>query len=241
MEGERALVRGEFHDLDDSAPMSEEQLKKLIEHIDRIRELAKGGQKKPGEPDRSTRAWLDARNKDEALVAAARRRLVEYGLPEERLARFPVDQVLLLDEWREFEVRRDEAMKWMNLPTWQAQETLDRMIKTGPSSDVASPGEALFTGLVPALYKVRLAQGRLEQRIALLRAVEALRLYAAEHDGKLPAKLSDVPVPLPPDPFTGKPFRYELDGPTAHLRGSPPAGQEKTPAYNLHYEVTIQK
>jgi hypothetical protein len=241
MEGERVLVRGEFHDLDDSAPMSEEQLQKLIVHIDKVREVAKGEQKKPGEPDQSTRAWLDARNNDEALVAAARRRLVEYGLPEERLARFPVDQVLLLDEWREFEVRRDEAMKLMNLPTWQAQETLERMTKTGPSSDVASPGEALFTGLVPALYKVRLAQGRLEQRIALLRAVEALRLYAAEHDGKLPAKLSDVPVPLPPDPFTGKPFRYELDGTTGHLRGSPPAGQEKIPAYNVHYEVTIQK
>ena len=38
---------------------------------------------------------------------------------------------------------------------------------------------------------VRRAQGRLDQRIALLRHVEALRLYAAEHDGTLPAKLSD--------------------------------------------------
>jgi hypothetical protein len=241
MEGERVLMRGEFNDLDDSAPMSEEQIKKLLVHIDRVRELAKGEQKKPDQKDQSTRAWLDARNKDEKLVGDARRRLVEYGLPEERLARFPVDQVLLLDQWREFEISRDEAMKLMNLPTWQILETLGQMDKADRARGAASPGEELFTGLVPALYKVRLAQGRLEQRISLLRAAEALRLYAAAHDGQLPEKLSDVPVPLPPDPVTGKPFRYERDGATAHLRGTPPPGQEKIPVYNVHYEVTIRK
>ena len=70
---------------------------------------------------------------------------------------------------------------------------------------------------------------RLDQRIALLRHVEALRLYAAEHDGTLPAKLSEVSVPLPDDPFTGKPFRYEVTGNTAHLRGSSAAGRGKEP------------
>jgi hypothetical protein len=48
-------------------------------------------------------------------------------------------------------------------------------------------------------------------------------------------------VPLPVDPFTGKPFRYEVTGNTAHLRGTPPSGEEKVPAYNIHYAVTLQK
>ena len=43
------------------------------------------------------------------------------------------------------------------------------------------------------------------------------------------------------DPFTGKPFRYEVNGATAHFRGSPPPGEEKTPFYNVHYEITIGK
>jgi hypothetical protein len=77
--------------------------------------------------------------------------------------------------------------------------------------------------------------------VALLRHVEALRLYAAAHGGALPRQLSDVGVPLPPDPFTGQPFRYELDGPTAHLRGCPPPGDEKNPAYNIHYVITVRK
>src|SRR5262249_21349634 len=34
MEGERVVIRGEFKDLDDTAPMNEAQIKKLVEHID---------------------------------------------------------------------------------------------------------------------------------------------------------------------------------------------------------------
>ena len=34
--------------------------------------------------------------------------------------RFPADQVLLLDEKREYEVRRDDIFKLINLPMWQA-------------------------------------------------------------------------------------------------------------------------
>jgi hypothetical protein len=237
MEGERMLMRGQFRDLDDSAPMSEEQIKKLMTMLDNVRAVAQIEQK-PAEPDRSTRAFVAARTKDEKLLSAARRRLVEVGLPEERVARFPAEQVILLDEYREYEVRRDEFAKLLNLPTWQIMETL-----AAQQSEIRSLNrdESLFLLLVPALYKVRQAQGRLEQRIALLRHVEALRMYAAEHGGKLPEKLTDCPVPLPEDPFTGKPFRYEVTGNTAHLRGTPPHGEEKNPALNVHYEVTIQK
>ena len=74
-----------------------------------------------------------------------------------------------------------------------------------------------------------------------LRHVEALRLYAAEHDGALPRNCPTFSVPLPDDPFTGKPFRYEVTGNTAHLRGTPPCGEEKNPSFNIHYEVTLQK
>jgi hypothetical protein len=53
--------------------------------------------------------------------------------------------------------------------------------------------------------------------------------------------LSKISVPLPDDPFTGGPFRYDVDGATAHLRGSPPRGEEKNPEINAHYEVTLLK
>jgi hypothetical protein len=81
----------------------------------------------------------------------------------------------------------------------------------------------------------------MEQRFAMLRHVEALRMYAAEHGGALPTTLSAVSTPLPDDPMTGKQFAYVVVGETAHLRGAPPAGQESVAAFNLHYEITVQK
>jgi hypothetical protein len=166
-------------------------------------------------------------------MAAARKRLIEWGIPAERLARFPAEQVLLLDEKLLYEIDRDDGFKYWNLPTWKA---LDAMNKVPPP-----PKDRLFRGLLSALNKVRTAQGRLEQRIALLRHVEALRMYAADHGGKLPATLDEIDLPLPVDPFTGKPFRYELKDDTAQLRGTPPKGYEDVSVYNLHYEITIRK
>jgi hypothetical protein len=92
----------------------------------------------------------------------------------------------------------------------------------------------LITPLMIGHTNVKRAQARLDQRIALLRCVEALRIYAAENDGKLPANLDDIPLPLPVDPATGKLFTYKVEGKTAHLHGEP-LGVE------VRYEVTIGK
>lgn len=128
-------------------------------------------------------------------MKAARRRLVESGSDEQLVARFPAEQALLLDEKRACEMRHDEVIKLVHLPIWQAEELVER---------IAAEGRILFD-LAPGIAKVREAQARLDQRIALLRYVEAIRLYAAEH-GKLPEKLSEFSVPLPDDPMTGRPF-----------------------------------
>ena len=159
---------------------------------------------------------------------------------EERVRLFPADQVILLDEKRALVVRVDEVMKTINLPLWHAEVVGNsyKRIKElrGPRVPALIADE-----FVPAVDQVVRARARLDQRIALLRHVEALRLYAAEHNATLPAKLSDVTVPLPDDPITGEPFRYEVTGATAHLRGSPPSGMEKDPTYNVHYEVTLRQ
>jgi hypothetical protein len=227
--GEKVVIVSELRELRDNAPMSADELKRFIARVDYL-----WGDGQPIKPGEGTQAWLNARTKDQGTVDTARRRLVEAGLPEDRLRQFPADQVMLLDQKRELLVRMDEIMKTRMLPIWQI-EALHAQIKR-------TQQPALFSDLLlSGKYTVHRRQARLDQRIALLRHVEALRLYAAEHDGTLPAKLSEVTVPLPDDPFTGKPFRYEVAGYTAHLRGTPPPDLANDPAFNLHYEVILQK
>ena len=126
-------------------------------------------------------------------------------------------------------------MKTLNLPAWQASALAGRTTRDREPSLFAET-------LVSGVFGVRLKQAKLDQRIALLRHIEALRIYAAQHDGAWPAKLADVPLPLPVDPFTGQPFHYEVSGDTAHLRGSLPPGDEKSPEFSVvHYELTPRK
>jgi hypothetical protein len=229
LQGERALTRSELGDLDEIAPMNADRIKKLIVHIDKLREMDSSA----NDGKRTTRAWIAQRIDDPANMLAARVRLVEVGFSEDLLKRFPAEQVVLLDEKREYEVRRDEVMKLIRLPLWQMEAQL--------AAQKPPPEPALFDLFLPGLNKVRRAQGRLEQRIALLRHVEALRMHAAAHEGQWPEKLTDIAVPLPDDPFTGKAFRYRVDSGVAHVRGSPPPGEEMNPGFNVRYELTIRK
>jgi hypothetical protein len=161
------------------------------------------------------------------------KRLLEITTVKDRIEKFSPLQVILLDEKRKYEIRRDENMKLLGLASWQ--------IDALGGEKREREGDCLFADFLPHVVQARRAQARLEQRLALLRYVEALRLYAAGHDGKLPEKLSEIAVPLPADPFTGKPFDYKREGASAKLNGRPPHGEEKNPTYNIRCEISIRK
>jgi hypothetical protein len=85
------------------------------------------------------------------------------------------------------------------------------------------------------------AAARLDRRVAALRCVEALRLYAAAHGGEPPARLADVhEVPVPADPVTGQPFDYRLEGDRAVLSAPPPPGEVPDARNSLRYELTFK-
>jgi hypothetical protein len=224
-DGERMMCSTFFRKLNSDAPMTPQQIEEFIEPIDKL--LTEGN-------PMPIRQYLAARTKDEQKMAAARKRLVESGLPEVRLKTFPPDQVILLDEARECLVRFDEMAKTTVFSAWQFEALLEK------SSAVKKEPARFADALIPIFASARRSQGRLQQLIALLRHVEALRMDAAEHGGVFPAKLADLPVPLPDDPFTGKPFLYEVSGRTAHLRGTPPATEKSNRGYRIHYEITLK-
>jgi hypothetical protein len=229
VQGHRLTVAAELRPIRDDAPMTDKEVDAFVSRLSGILNFAR---ERAGLPPRSPRAWLQSRVKDRGTVAAARRRLVEAGLSEKLVEGIPPAQVILLDEKRDYDLRRDDRCKLLALPLPQFDALTGVAERT-------QDGRGLFFDLLPQVATLRRAQGQLEQQVALLRLVEALRLHAADHDGKLPAKLSDISVPLPSDPFTGKPFVYEVEGTTAHLRGHSPRGEG--PGADIHYEVNLLK
>ena len=73
-----------------------------------------------------------------------------------------------------------------------------------------------------------------DRQVAILRAIEAIRLYAAAHDGQLPETLDQITeVPVPEDPATGKPFLYRRAGAAAILHGPQAGLRNPAPTYRL--------
>jgi len=144
----------------------------------------------------------------------------------------PVQQVVLLAALDHYDRWRDELFKWFALPYWQGCERRLRQeseVQTYP-----------FTVLLPTLSRAYFSTTKPDRQIAALQCVEAIRMYAAARDGRLPASLAEINiVPLPRDPVTGSNFEYELSGETAALRSPAPAGQ---PAKDgMYYEITLTK
>ena len=94
--------------------------------------------------------------------------------------------------------------------------------------------------LEPAHERVRKQMNHLDRKVTALQIIEALRLYAGSHDGKLPEKLSDVTdVKIPDDPVTKKPFAYKSSGNEAVLTIE---GTENSDGRDsVHYELKLKE
>src|SRR5262249_35100520 len=97
-------------------------------------------------------------------------------------------------------------------------EALEKKIRASRIRGPDAPAIPLAPMLLPAMQSVLLSQQRLERQFAVLRLIEAIRLYAANHEGKLPPSLTDIKdVPVPVCPVTGKSFEYRLEDDHAFL------------------------
>jgi hypothetical protein len=81
---------------------------------------------------------------------------------------------------------------------------------------------------------------RLDGEVAALQCIEALRHYAATHNGQLPSQLSEITgVQVPGDSSTSPPFAYRYDGSKAVLQVPVPKGG--TPRDSTRYEITVAR
>jgi hypothetical protein len=211
------LVFPELRDLDDSS-LSPDQWRHLLHNLwAKVAAYA-------------TRSKATAR--PEALTAlaiagypTAKRALIEGGRSAEAVEAMPVPQVILIYTLETYDELRDDLFKWFYVPY---SETLEGSRKAEESlmRAISERREILPIAavLLPAVRAAHAAIARNDREIAGLRTIEALRAYAAANDGQLPEQLDDLTVPIPVDPFTGRPFDYQLDGRTAVLQGPPAPG-----------------
>jgi hypothetical protein len=175
----------------------------------------------------------------------AKRYLLGQGLTPETVEAMPRLQAVFLFSLAEHDRLFDEMFKWQGLPYWQAHPGLEKAEQSLRQERVKE-GEferlPLAGMLLPAVQRVFFSTTRVDRRIAALRCIEAIRLYAAGHDGKLPSALSDITdVPIPIDPATGKDFEYWMEEGKALLSAPPPAGEKPHSGNYLKYELTLAK
>ncbi len=163
--------------------------------------------------------------------AAAKRYLLDEGRPKQEVEGLPAHQAVVLHFLGEYDRVYDDAAKWFSVPFWQGHEGLQRLENEAKAAARRGEGYEAVQMLTPTLIKVYHAGARAERQVAGLRCAEALRLYAAGHDGKPPQKLADVTeVPLPTDPYTGKGFDayYQFGDGKGVLNVPPPPGMPPT-------------
>jgi hypothetical protein len=241
MQGDRVVDYGTFPGMAETAadlnakPFTTEQVEKAVSQLrllsDQNDELRRFGE----EALLATR--LAARHE------MAKKILIEQGRPKELVDAMPHFQVGLLVALQQYDQLFDELLKWQSLPFWQSQPEIakwTKQIKALPD-DKNSPAIPLARLMLPRIEKVYAARGRTDRRIAALRCIEAVRLYAAAHDGKLPPSLEEIKdAPVPLDPVTGKAFDYRVAGDRAFLSCTPfpgvPADNANTPSYELIFQ-----
>ncbi|MCX7425894.1 MAG: hypothetical protein NTW96_09795 [Planctomycetia bacterium] len=168
----------------------------------------------------------------------AKRALIEQGRSDEEVEAMPVAQVVLIYTVRTYDEFRDRIFKWFALPYWEALPGMmeaDQYLRDEGRKREIFPIASL---LLPAVQAAKGAEARTDRTIAALRVLEALRMHAAGHEGRLPSKLEDITaVPVPIDPMTGKPFAYTCDGNTAVLEVPSP----EIPERGKRYEIEVAK
>jgi hypothetical protein len=162
----------------------------------------------------------------------ARDYLVKLGWPAKEVRAMAPARVLLLygaEMWSEM---FDDGTKWMGISYSQWPSNLREHYGELMKKYEGFPLADSFN----MMGKIAATQAQCERDFDCLRLIEAIRLYAYDHNGKLPEKLEAIDeVPVPPNPMTGKPFTYRLEGDAAVLLSD---GDSQR---NFEYHIKIAK
>ncbi len=179
--------------------------------------------------------WDFDRFKTEVLPAAREYSKTPAGRPEPQEVEMCDDQIIALYLAGCYRETRDELFKASYLPV---REALPRIAAAEKRRQAVSRGPLALFGAIQARQSYLIPMLTLDRQVATLRVIEALRLHAAAHDGRLPESLDEITeVSVPEDPATDRPFIYRRAGAAAILHGS----QAGLPAPGPTYRISIRR
>jgi hypothetical protein len=249
MEGEKYTLEKEFPQLRtlDSGPWSLEQARAFSDDLQKKMAMLTGDWAKPSSPSsRPAMQDLGEHLIFTAMVARtypeAKRTLIAQGRPSALVEAMPSIQVVALYSYELYEEARDDIFKWSGLPFWQGHRGL-RQANQHPRSGWAKLKSGIpFASILPAVEALFVTPVRVQRQLDVVQYVEAIRLYAADHDGKLPPDLAAITeAPVPVDPATNRFFEYKVDGDTATLNAAAPPGWEGIRIYRIRYKLNLAK
>jgi len=210
---------------------------KVIEIWQRILGLSKSPNKANAGPTR-----MDMVTSAMKTYARAQAFLREQGQTSETVTALPPLYVVLRYQHHQYRRLRDSIYKWHDVPYWQAKEGL----KSADRQQLAAYDEEYTDAVIRALFRtlpsvelLYFFKTRLPRKIAMLRCVEAIRLYAAENGGRVPPSLGKITqVPVPVNPMTGRAFDYQVVDGQAVLES--PASAEARISRGFRYEINIK-
>jgi len=232
IQGEKLLCETLFGTLlKAKGALSDREMKKVLAELNVFFYLSRQGNK----TDVPVSERYETLSKDAKKIDAAKAFLLELGMKPDIVRAMTPLQAIATGDVRRYEVDLDEMFRMFHLPNPDALK-LDAEFQATLRAD-----ESRFLSrlILPAAGKFRQANVRLQQRVAYLRVIEAIRLHAFDNAGKLPAQLKEMKSPIPTDPVTGEAFVYSVKEGIATLTGgNPNPGQAST---NRVYEIAIRK
>lgn len=153
----------------------------------------------------------------------AKKWLEQQGRSADDIARMTATQAVLLHARARYQVMADDTFKLLMLPIRErlilAEEFSNKIRTLKQNHDMAYYIGFDFYSYFSGIWWAQLEADR---EIALLRCVELLRHHAAVIGKKLPTSWDEVKdLPIPVDPYTTKPFQYELKGDHALITMEP--------------------
>jgi len=171
-------------------------------------------------------AWFGRSEQGKALVLsgicvtsypAAKQRLLKRGLNEEQIDQLSTYQIVapfILEE-----IKKVYDLMFVTIALPEGESHTDIVFNDDLLMRYSNPAEILVALLFPATQAAKTAFLRQSQTLDRIKIVEAVRYYAAVHDGQLPKSLDDIKeIPVPKiDPVTGRSYVYRVEGNTAVL------------------------